>query len=140
MLKQNKEMGLEIKHIAPYLHFKLKINTENGIVELNSIDTGLKMVNFGWGKAKELYEIKPLLHPLSKLDIVIRNEFEKHDGLVHGKHDEEIINLFCEENGIDDLVSNLDVKSFRYESVEYMFKNHYDVFSLIPAGLAEEIK
>lgn len=140
MLKQTKDMELELKHIAPYLPFRLKLNTEDGIVELNSIDTELKTLNFGCGKAKELHEIKPLLHPLSKLDLVIRNEFEKYDGLAHGKHDEEIINLFCEENGIDDLVSNLDVKSLRYECVEYMFKNHYDVFSLIPAGLAEEIK
>lgn len=82
--------------------------------------------------------VKPILKSISDLSILIKDEFEKYDGIRSGKANEEIINLFCEENGVNDLIENLEIKSLQYECVEWMFKNHYDVFGLIKRGLAIE--
>ena len=60
---------LELEHLAPYLPYGLKYIDDDvdKIVELHNLDTGIGLVNFGWGDAKNLYEIKPILRPLSDL-------------------------------------------------------------------------
>ena len=65
---------LQLKEIVGYLPYGLIYMAESAIDskepnidELKSIDTGLKMVNFGWGNAKNIDEIKPILFPISSL-------------------------------------------------------------------------
>ena len=83
--------------------------------------------------------IQPILKPISDLSLLVIEEFEKYDGKRNGKANEEIINLFCEENGVDEIIENIELKSLPYECIEFMFKNHYDVFGLISQGLAISI-
>ena len=113
-------MKLEIKHIAPYLPYNL-----NNTVSIAD-----------WFKG---YNCKPILRPISDLSLLVIEEFEKYDGKRNGKANEEIINLFCEENGVDEILENIELKSLPYECIEYMFRNHYDVFGLIEQGLAVSI-
>lgn len=82
---------------------------------------------------------KPILKPISDLSILVIEEFEKYDGKINGKANDEIINLFCEENGVDEIIENIVLSSLPYECVEYIFKNHYDFFGLIEKGLAVSI-
>ena len=92
-------MELKIEHLTPYLPYKLEFlmaseseSKDPNIDELKSIDVGLKMVNFGWGNAKALTEIRPLLKSISKLDDILADEFSNYrEGM---KHDTELINLF----------------------------------------------
>lgn len=79
------------------------------------------------------------LKPISDLSNLVKIEFEKYDGLISGKANEEIINLFCEENGVGDLIENIELSSLPYECVQFMFKNQYDFFGLIEAGFAINI-
>lgn len=79
---------------------------------------------------------KLILKPISDLSLLVIEEFEKYDGKRNGKANEEIINLFCEENGVDEIIENIELKSLPYECIEFMFKNHYDFFGLIERGLA----
>ena len=138
-------MELKIKHLTPYLPYKLEFlmasepeSKEPNIDELKSIDTGLKMVNFGWGNAKTLTEIKPLLKSISKLDDILADEFSNYrEGM---KHDAELIDLFSFENiHTEELLNDLDLNKLPYNCIEYLFKNHYDFFSLIENGLSTEV-
>ena len=132
--------NLKLEHLAPYLAYKLKI--------YDTISKKSKIMNLGQGSSTSWVGIKtalsygampasiykPMLHPISDLDILIRNEFEKFDS--RKECDMEIITLFSEENGIGELIENIDLKSIPYECAEYMFKNHYDFFGLIEQDLA----
>jgi len=126
-------MKLEIKHLSCYLPYGLKIlfwsgDSQQYIIELNSLNLKLNSI---LGSEKH----KPILSPISELDNLIKKEFEKYDRVK--ECDMEIINLFCYENtNTDDSLVDLDLNKLPYECVEYMFKNHYDFFGLIPAGLA----
>ena len=84
-------------------------------------------------------ECKPILKPISDLSLLVIEEFEKYDGKRNGKANEEIINLFCEENGVDEIIENIVLSSLPYECIEFMFRNHYDFFGLISEGLAVSI-
>jgi hypothetical protein len=134
-------MKLELKHLAPYLPFTLPIKvmeeeqvsrSEWEILEYNSILNSCFLM-------QNLKNIKPILRPILDLSILIIEEFEKYDGKRNGKANEEIINLFCEENGVDENIENMELKSLPYECVEFMFKNHYDFFGLIEKNLAIDI-
>ena len=69
---------------------------------------------------------------------MIFDEFEKYN--LGFNYDKEIIYLFDKENGYDELIENIELKSVRYECAEYIFKNHYDIFGLIDKGEAVDYK
>jgi hypothetical protein len=139
-------MKLELKHIIPYIPFQLKaqdIRTkEIRTVTLLHFTYDLSTVGHNHLIYDGLLVSKhlPILRPILDLSILVKDEFEKYDGIRSGKADEEVINIFCEENGVDEIIENIDLKSLPYECIEYMFKNHYDFFGLIEAGLAIDIK
>ena len=121
--------------LAPYFPYSVKIehptlmNGKRKISELYSI----KELHI------EISQCKLILKPISDLSLLVIEEFEKYDGKRNGKANEEIINLFCEENGVDEIIENIDLKSLPYECIEFMFRNHYDFFGLIEKGLAIDI-
>ena len=138
---------LSAVHLVPYLPYGLKLQyvvrdkvEKTGIMKSiihNEYETHPTKVSIEWGDAEHIWMFKPILRPISDLDWIIKIEFDKYDS--KRNYDKEIINLFCEENGIDELLENLELSSIRYECVEYMFKNHYDFFGLIEKGLAIDI-
>jgi hypothetical protein len=129
---------LQTVFLAPYLPFKLKFITTNGyIYEMEGVSC-FDEVYCSTGNFK-LSSIKPILKPISDLSLLVIEEFEKYDGIRNGKVNQEIINLFCEENGVDEIIENIELKSLPYECIEFMFKNHYDFFGLIDKGLAVSI-
>ncbi len=132
-------MKLELKHLAPYLPYGLLVLDE--LKQTQKI-IGLKnetyfIENGSLYAYADIQNCNPILKPISDLDKLIRNEFEKyHD---RQEYDKEVIDLFCIENGVDEIIENIVISSLPYECVEYMFKNHYDVFDLISQGLAISI-
>ena len=136
-------MKLELRRLAPYLPYKLKVTFEadeyqHEMVGLCICSQGVDIISpYGdFGKANA-EDVIPILRPLSDLDNHLRNEFEKLDrGYAY---DKIAVDLFCEENGVDEYIENIDLKSLPYECVEYMFEHHYDVFSLIDQDLAIDI-
>jgi len=112
-------MKLELKHLTPYLIYKLsilqesKINSkEPNICELKSIDTCVNMINFGHGNALELHEFKPILRPLSDLT----------------KEEKEQLSIYPMEIK--------DIKIIPYPIMLKLFEWHIDVFGLIEQNLA----
>lgn len=138
-------MKLELKHLAPYFPYGLKgISKEEnlgfeiikgysfyGNNNILCLQTNVDDID------AEVF--LPILKPISDLSLLVIEEFEKYDGKRNGKANEEIINLFCEENGVDEIIENIDLKSLPYECIDFIFINHYDFFGLIEKGLAISI-
>ena len=133
-------MKLELKHLSPYLPYCLKIEHPTMLVGKRKIselrNLGQTNIEISHRLYVQISNCKPILRPLSDLSILVKEEFEKYDGKRNGKVNEEIINLFCEENGVDEIIEDIDLKSLPYECIEFMFRNHYDFFGLIEKGLA----
>src|SRR5690606_19396519 len=96
-------MKLELREIAPYLPYGLKVLSGRGTVFLMNTYSNMR----GSGiESRDLQSIldeqmKPILRPLSDLDNYLRNEFEKLDrGYAY---DKIAVDLFCEENGVSEL-------------------------------------
>jgi hypothetical protein len=104
-------MKLGLKHLAPYLPYKLKIKTKHGFDTMGTLNEWL--VNGDHEKSysyenhpNEILEFKPILRPLSELDV---------DSEVNTP---ESLQGCC------------------YSYVQHLLENHFDIFGLIPAGLA----
>jgi len=120
-------MKLELKHIAPYLPYGLKMKftstyevdklSKEDIVILKQIDEGSICVN-GYKTNNKSY--KPILHPLSELTSD-NAYFLSSNGYM----------AVCEEC--------VYIDEMRYSDVEKLIERHYDVFGLIEKGLAIDI-
>lgn len=131
-------MKLEIKHIAPYLPYGLKIQTQdkNGIL-IKTVDGIYEQYKDGsfmlywqenYGTIQASGNIKLILRPLSdltKVDFI--GVYEWMSGVYSGKVINDIIN------------NNQDVELLNYYCILELLKNHFDVFGLIQKGLAIDI-
>jgi hypothetical protein len=132
-------MKLELKHLAPYLPYELKIKTKHGFDTMETLN--------GWlvnGDHEESYsyedhpnetlEFKPILRPLSDLISLINIDFE----------DEKFkpIDVIIRKGGCHSAVA-LHVKigkgTLGFKYFDLLLQWHFDVFGLIDAGLAIDI-
>lgn len=122
---------LEIKHLAPYLPYDLSFYYESldgtkqhsWILSNDKIDFALQMQN------------KPILRPLSDLnkEIIINGEKRQMWLLINGQkalQNGKIENM----NGYQ-----YDILELSYSKIQTILKFHFDVFGLIPKGLAVDI-
>lgn len=122
-------MELELKHIDKYFIHRLEVisnerkqNEKCLLTQINiGVDKDLVLLQ-GYNEEFDFFEdklknIKPILHPLSSLteQELIDNGIETH---------------------IDYLIDGFDVLDVPYRVFEYLVSKHYDVFKLIPQGLA----
>lgn len=125
-------MKLELKHLAPYLPYGLKMYWENLVGE------ALTPWTLTPSKVKFALEMqnKPILRPLS--------DFE-HDDVIHVEeylglgqwcdyYDQYFIIWFDDAQSVQELALQCP-----YVIMQYFFKHHFDVFGLIPQGLAIDI-
>jgi len=124
-------MKLELKHLAPYLPYKLKCLAQGedkkvfdiqGITDFTDVDLHEKgrTVN----EQYDIEDVFPILRPLSDLT---RKELELEG------FDSHIDYLTYENKGVD-----WTLKA-PYVMVEYLFSKYFDVFGLIEKGLAIDI-
>ncbi len=111
-------MELELKHLAPYLPYKLKIYHEalDGAI-LPAWTLHYNGIGFILGNQN-----MPILRPMMDL----RNDKESIVELKLFVHADLLWTIDGAING-------------SYESVQYLLSKHYDVFELIGAGLAIDI-
>ena len=112
----DKEELLELKHLAPYLPYELKIWYKLIVVDMqelsiNNIDKVLE----------DSKHFKPILRPLSDLT------------------KDDLDTLQCTElyNQIND--ADFCIHLLPYQIAMYLIENHFDVFGLIEKGLAIDI-
>jgi hypothetical protein len=133
-------MELELKHLAPYLPYGLKmINTKPGRQAYNIITkTTLKKIEimdfencyFLW-----FLNRKPILRPLSDLTKEIEINGEKFVPINQFYREER--NLLEKELSVTN--GNLICEFLSYKIMIKLFEWHFDVFGLIPTGLAIDI-
>ena len=149
---------LELKHLAPYLPYGLKIKLHNGnITTFQSISVSGFTNGISWMK-----ECKPILRPLSDLTKEIEYNGERFIpmGKLHykycltpsgkrttkAKYEYVVDNNFIAtyygggnygNYGIKVYTLNYQLNSYRV--MNWLFKWHFDVFGLIDKGLAIDI-
>ena len=119
-------MKLELKHLAPYLPYGLKvskIHVMHSHTGIGSIDHVLHSVN----KGKSQY--KPILRPLSDITKFedIMDEFSENSWEIF----ENAFFVFGRSLNCFDTIN--------YTIAELCFKYHLDIFGLIEQGLAIDI-
>lgn len=121
-------MKLELKHLAPYLPYGLKIYCTDVIEEmrtLNSCSLNIKGRSNIYGMFADIDEVKPILRPMSDL--------ENHP---------HIFSYGIFPSCVEDIIRNkseFDLYNTPYDIYIILIENHFDVFGLIPAGLAIDI-
>ena len=113
-------MKLELKHLAPYLPYELKILNGKEYDIVNGIDnkTVISLFRGHLENFTTIENVKPILRPLSDLT----EEHANNCNYSYRDFKWEIINKNVSVNIWNDLLSN-----------------HYDVFGLIDAGLSIDI-
>jgi len=114
-------MKLELKHLAPYLPYKLQIVYEDYACELEGLDTHIDSVIVERVNC-DLEYIKPILRPLSDLNK------EEYADFKHKYNLREIEDW-----------NNANPNSWSLECAIRLFQMHFDVFGLIEKGLAVDI-
>ena len=124
-------MKLELKHLAPYLPYGLKIGAVKNFEGIRIMDSDIensdKIVNIG---ACIRLQYKPILRPLSDLatsNKVLDLLYEECQGI------DENIDYWCEFEG------DITNTSISFRASQILFNHHFDVFGLIEAGLAIDI-
>jgi len=138
-------MKLELKHLSPYLPFKLELHYPNN--EVNSQDAFLDEHNIG---EYLFYPLGlPILRPLSDLTkpmvnylgenvvpaySLFRNYKEGKTGLEYDLTQDGIIEIW-----ISDYKTGIIYETLVLGDYMKLFKWHFDVFGLIEKGLAIDI-
>ena len=169
-IKTPLQQTLSIKELAPYLPYKVEYaNTKNDkIYTLRTLSTEIDMVDFGWGDAMEVKEVKPLLRPLSQLTqeiehngerfVPIMRLFDIHTSLKWSKTEYYYVDYGVNEywvgnkknkkmafgyNVINGFYSLTNQGSFEFVNYQVLlwqklYQWHFDLFGLIEKGSAIE--
>jgi len=157
------DMKRELKHLAPYLPYGLKVYYEDRIAEITSFylpsgkrDKDLWIVSLEDTEDDELScsvnfkQVKPLLHPLSSLTKEIEHNGEKFIPLdrlteIFGgrkvKYDECCFYVTHKKGFLDARETTDEIPSYfnQLDAFNKLFEWHIDLFGLIDEGLAVEI-
>tara|TARA_R110000772_G_scaffold224621_1_gene335255 strand:- start:83 stop:493 length:411 start_codon:yes stop_codon:yes gene_type:complete len=130
-------MKLQLKHLVPYLPYGLQCMAQGegkqqfelqGISDIYYAD--LHEIGRTVCEQYDFEDTFPILRPLS--DLFINQKIKDLRDL--GSNDM----LFWGLNGFTGDLTNVDVykKDLSFSILEYLYKNHFDVFGLIEKGLA----
>lgn len=120
-------MKLELKHLSPYLPYGLKLrgHTHGEIVEMSEVNennVNVKDRGFQYGWWADMFDVSPILRPLSDLKDEILCKYYVY---------------YCSEKGL--MVKAKNELYTTLVDLNYFYKNHFDVFGLIEKGLAIDI-
>ena len=139
-------MKLELRHLSPYLPYKLDFITQSGkvfksetkdcfeirILKGNSPNGNKQYHSLTLGKINR-GEFKPILRPLSDLNkdkpfiFELRNQ-ENNDTLLWA----------VDQNTDESFISHYN-NELTFSVLDYLYKNHFDIFNLIENNLAIDI-
>lgn len=129
MIQENKE--ILIKDLCARLPYGVKILFENKVFSIDYISAVYEEIKLDIpdNYTLDISNVKPYLFPLSSMtreqlfdvqEIIGKNEIEIEDGFLH--------------------IINSDRNTITYLEIlavlEWFYKNHFDIYGLIPMGLA----
>ena len=133
---------LEIKHLAAYLPYKIKIRVfrENESLFIEDVEITGEVIDYIFEtKEYSKYKYKPILRPLSDLT----KEIEVYGKRFVPANTEMLCNFqitnykgFCFFDGFG---SNVNIDEMPYYTIEKLLSWHFDIFGLIDKGLAVNI-
>ena len=127
MTQEDKEILL--KDLCARLSYGVKISVNNNIESLQGINVLDNVVEYGSFLLSDIEEVKPYLFPLSSM--TKEQLFEVQE--IMGKNEIKI------EEGFLYIVDS-DRNTITYLEIlallEWFYKNHFDIYGLIPMGLA----
>lgn len=127
-LTNTPECKLELRHLAPYLPYGLKMhNPKSGqtvtVIGLsNTPETGVNIIIDLKNSGYKIGAFKPILKPLSMLE----NHFNNYRADIYSDFDYYIR---CIRYG-----------EMEFSEYDWFFQEHFDVFGLIDTGLAVKIQ
>lgn len=95
------------------------------MVDLHCIDNGIGLVNFGWGDAKNIDEVFPILHPLSDLTKEIEHKGEKFVPIEKIQEIRGIVTVT--QYFIDDFKQAIRDKSISFDLALILCKWHFNL-------------
>lgn len=127
-------MNLELNHLAPYLPYGLKVKHASKLGNIKKEAT-LTMADYTWLKNQKY--LKPLLKPLSQFEYDHIIQVKEHLGLGQwcDHYDQYFDAWFDDAESVHKLVLQCP-----YEIMQFFLECHFDVFGLINAGLATELR
>lgn len=127
-------MKLELKYLAPYLPYGLKVKHASRLGYIKKEAT-LTISDYAWLK-NQAY-LKPLLKPLSQFEYDHIIQVKEHLGLGQwcDHYDQYFDAWFDDAESVSKLVLQCP-----YEIMQFFLECHFDVFGLIDAGLATELR
>ena len=129
MIQENKE--ILIKDLCARLPYGVKVLFENKVFSIDYISAKYEEIKLDIpdNYTLDISNVKPYLFPLSSMtrkqlfdvqEIIGKNEIEIEDGFLH--------------------IINYDRNTITYLEIlavfEWFYKNHFDIYGLIPMGLA----
>jgi len=131
-------MKLELKHLSPYLPYKLQLISDGGRVRGMGTDYVLKELetDYGIGQVIKFQDMKPILRPLSDLTKEIEvngvkflphRELERDEWVRYVPND----NWSC--------ITSENINKIEHRIFVQLSEWHFDVFGLIGKGLAIDI-
>lgn len=136
-------MKLELKHIAPYLPYGLKLKglLSGDIWEMTALQDGGLMAKDSkyW---MDLFDFKPILRNLSDLTKEIEHNGEKFvpAHLLISKDIKDSLQLSFKDGALNEVWHPVHLNvEFTRSDWEKLYEWHFDIFGLIPAGLAIDI-
>ena len=160
-------MKLELKHLAPYLPYGLKVLINDGVNKYVDYITSIGLIDevvcfnntqdWYYGQAEDEVNVKPILHPLSNLtkkiiiDGIMFNPceemFKGHENIQFTTFGSELKNqltltatyTILGDAFTDFIINRNSIKSTDYWIVEKLLELKFDVFGLIESGLAIDV-
>lgn len=138
-------MELEVKHLAPYLHYGLKLQyvvrekvEQTGIMQSishNEDETHPTRVSISaMYNAEYIWMFKPMLRRKTHLKTLQSEILIRWGGGLADRAKAQWLKEITND------MQHSAFNSLRYDFVEFMLENHIDVFGLIDAGLAVEME
>lgn len=125
-------MELELKHLAPYLPYGLKIwNIDMGVdfdLTIQEEDEGIDMESILYSQCNWKLILRPL-SDLTKADLINAGFDYQIDWLTHER--DSHVKFY---GSLEKFINKTD-----FGHVQYLISKHYDVFGLIEQGLAINI-
>jgi hypothetical protein len=123
------QKDLLLKDLSSRLPYGVKVKYENEIFDVEYVCPMYEEVKLDIPETWTVgvSEVKPYLFPMSSMNEEQRNEYNRLRG------SSPIPSYYCDDLG--EIVEEGDLRE-TVASIDYLYKNHFDIHGLIPIGLA----